>query len=256
MKSIRALIVDDEQPARARLRKMLADIPEVEVVGECADGAEAVRAVREEAPDLLFLDIQMPRAGGFDVIMELGAGAVPPAVIFVTAYDQFALRAFEAHALDYLLKPFSRERLAKAVGRAKAQVSYAHGEGVSSRLQGLIASLGRRPEYASRIEVKSRGRIVLLPVDEIDWASAAGNYVELHAGKDRHLVRESLGRLGERLDPSKFARVHRSVIVNLDRVAEMSPISNGDYTLFLHGGTRLVLSRTYSEQFFSTFRTR
>ncbi|HWS90120.1 MAG TPA: LytTR family DNA-binding domain-containing protein [Pyrinomonadaceae bacterium] len=255
MESIRTLIVDDEKPSRLRLRKMLGEIPGVQVVGECVDGAEAVRAIREEAPDLLFLDIEMPRVGGFDVMREVGPEAVP-AVVFVTAYDEFALQAFEAYALDYLLKPFSRERLVWAVGRARAQINYARGEQYSRRLESLLASVGRRPNYLTRFEVKSRGRIVLLPADEIDWIAAASNYVELHAGKETHLVRDSLGRLGERLDPARFARIHRSTIVNVDRVAEMEPLFNGDYALFLRDGTRLILSRTYSEQFLSNFRTR
>lgn len=255
METIRALIVDDERPSRLRLREMLGEEPGVEVVGECADGEEAVQAIREESPDLLFLDVQMPRMGGFEVIQQVGPEAVP-AVLFVTAYDQFALRAFEVHAVDYLLKPFSRERFRWAVERARAQIQYARGEEVSHRLWSLIKSVGPKAGYLSRVEVKLRGRIVLLRVDEIDWVGAAGNYVELHVGKERHLLRESLGRLAERLDPAQFARIHRSTVVNVDRVAEMSPLFNGDYALFLRGGTRLVLSRTYSEQFFSTLRKR
>ncbi|MET0645674.1 MAG: LytTR family DNA-binding domain-containing protein [Pyrinomonadaceae bacterium] len=255
MESIRTLIVDDEEPSRVRLREMLGEIPEVVVVGECADGAEAVRAIRAGAPELLFLDIQMPRVGGFEVIREVGPEAVP-AVIFVTAFDQFALQAFEAHALDYLLKPFGRERLAWAVGRARAVINHARGEKFSRRLEGLLASVGRKQDYLTRFEVKARGRIVLLPADEIDWIAAASNYVELHVGKETHLVRDSLGRLEERLDPARFARVHRSTIINRDRVAELSPLFNGDYALYLRDGTRLTLSRTYSEQFLSNFRTR
>lgn len=243
-------MVDDEPPARRRVRKFLAEMSDVELIGECADGTEAVGAIRESAPDLVLLDVQMPKMGGFEVIREVGVGSVP-AVIFVTAYDRFAVQAFEIHALDYLLKPFTRLRLVRALERAKAQIADAQAAEFGGRLQELIKTLDGRAGYLERIAVKLRDRIIFVHVCEIDWIEADGDCALLHAGKQTHAVRESLGVLGCRLDPDKFVRAHRSTIVNVERVREMIPQFCGDQTLVLRDGTRLTLSRTRRDELLS-----
>lgn len=250
MKKVRTLVVDDEPPARRRVRKFLAEMADVEVIGECADGGEAVEAIREYAPDLLLLDIQMPKVGGFEVIREVGAERVP-AVIFVTAYDRFAVQAFEMHALDYLLKPFTRSRFDQALGRAKSQIAGAQASAFGGRLQELIKTLDGRASYLERISVRLGERIILVPVGEIDWIEAAGDRALLHTGKKTHAVRESLSMLGGRLDPCKFVRAHRSAIVNVDKVREMIPQFCGDQTLVLRDGARLTLSRTHRDELLS-----
>ncbi|HEX7318169.1 MAG TPA: LytTR family DNA-binding domain-containing protein [Pyrinomonadaceae bacterium] len=244
MEKIRALIADDEALARRRLRQFLAEVPDVEVVGECEDGRGAVELVRTVAPDLLFLDVQMPLLDGFGVIREVGAGNVP-AVVFVTAFDQFALRAFEAHALDYLLKPFGRERFMQAVGRARRQIGDAN---VKQRLDALVGELSERPRYSTRLAVKARGRTVILATDEIDWVGAADNYLELHAGPNSFVVRETLSQLQSKLDPRKFVRIHRSTLVNIERIKELHPLFAGDQVVVLHDGTKLQVSRTHRQR--------
>lgn len=241
---MRALIIDDEALARRRLRQFLADAPDVEVVGECEDGREAVTMIRAASPDLLFLDVQMPRLDGFRVIQEVGAGSVP-AVVFVTAFDQFALRAFDAHALDYLLKPFDRERLMRAVSRARRQIADANLKG---RLDAFLGALGEQTQqpprrYAARLAIKVRGRTVFLQADEIDWVGAADNYLELHVGAAVYVVRETMSQFEARLDPEKFARIHRSTLVNVGRIKEMHPLFAGDQLVILHDGTKLQVSR-------------
>jgi two-component system LytT family response regulator len=255
MGKIRVLIVDDEDAARRRVRQFLGDLAWAEVAGECESGDEAVAHIERRPPDLLLLDVQMPRLGGFGVIERVGAGAVP-AVIFVTAYDEFALRAFEACALDYLLKPFSRERFCGSVERARAHIENARGAGLERRLQRLVGELraeaGRR--RVSRLEVRSCGRTLFVRVEKIDWVGAADNYVELHAGKETHLVRGTMAELEARLDPDLFVRVHRSVLVNLERVSELRPLFNKDHVLVLRDGTQLTVSRTYYEHLLSRLR--
>ena len=240
---IRALIVDDEPLARERLRTLLAREPDVTLVGEAGDGAAAVRAILEHRPDLVFLDVQMPEIDGFDVL-EAVADAPAPAVIFATAFDRHALRAFEVHAIDYLLKPFDRARFAAALDRARVEL--ARGEAAAPRLLAMLKGLSAHRPGARRLVVRDGGRVFFLPVDEVDWIEAAGNYVRLHAGAVQHLVRETMKSLAERLDPAVFARVHRSAIVNVDRIREMRAGFHGEYEIVLRSGARLQSSRGYS----------
>lgn len=247
---IRTLIADDVSLVRKRIRRYLSDDPEVVVVGECSNGGEAVAAVRDLAPDLILLDVQMPELDGFQVIEAMEAGRAP-SVIFITAYDEYTLRAFEFHALDYLLKPFDRERLLRAVGYAKAQLGECRGGCAGARLRALIQELGAQPKYLKRLVVRSQGRATVLAAEEVDYIKAEGSYLRLKAGKESHLMRERLGRLEEMLDPRAFARIHRSVIVNIDRVRAMQPLFNGDQIIILRDGTRLTLSRSYRDTLFS-----
>lgn len=253
MSKIRTLIIDDEAVARSRIRHFLGEFTEAEIVGECEDGLQAVAFIEEQVPDLLFLDVQMPRLDGFGVIAEVGAGKVP-AVIFVTAHDQFALRAFESHALDYLLKPFNRERFHQAVERARAQINLAQTGELEQRLGSLLRGLKGMSAYATRLEVKSVGRTIFVPVEDVDWVKAESNYSKIHAGKEHYLIRESLGSLMSRLDPSAFARIHRSTLVRIDRVREMTPLINGDQVVILRDGTKLDMSRTYRDDALTLFR--
>lgn len=252
MRTVRVLIVDDEPMAREGIRVLLKDDPEIEVVGECAGGREAVRAIRDTEPDLVFLDVQMPEVDGFAVVEEIGVERMP-VVIFVTAYNQYALKAFEVAALDYLLKPYDDERFATAVSRAKQQLR--RGE-VANLTRRLISLLEKQPgkgaaqpslpagRYLQRVMLKTGGRVTFLRVEDIDWIEAEGDYVRLHAGGSRHLVRDTMKRLEEQLDPSRFVRTHRSTIVNLDRIKELHPFFHGDYLIVLRDGTELKLSRS------------
>jgi two-component system LytT family response regulator len=244
---IKTLIVDDETLARRRIRRLLATESDVEVVGECGDSQKAVSFIQERNPDLVFLDIQMPGIDGFGVLESL-APQQTPAVIFITAFDQYALRAFEVHALDYLLKPFDRARFKKALDRARAQIRHDSGESLDHRLTTLLDSLGNKPRHMDRVVIKSAGRIMFLRTDEIDWIEAADNYVRLHVGAESHLLRETMGALESRLDASRFMRIHRSTVVNIDRMKELQPWFHGDYVVILQDGTRLNLSRTYRDR--------
>lgn len=246
-KKIRALIVDDEPLARERIRTLLKAAPDVRVVGECSDGRRAVKAIRRHKPDLVYLDVQMPEMDGFDVLEALEPGEMP-VVIFATAYDKYALRAFDVHALDYLLKPFDRERFETALVRAREQIGKRRNGDINQRLLSLLADRASGQKPAQRLVIKSGGRITFLRAEEIDWVEAAGNYLRLHVGKEEHLLRETMNGLEGRLDPQKFLRIHRSTIVNLDRVKEMQPSFHGDYLVRLNDGTRLTLSRGYRDK--------
>jgi two-component system LytT family response regulator len=247
MPPIRTLIVDDEPLARQRLGDLLRGEPGVEVVGECGDGREAIAAIRRDAPDLVFLDVQMPAPDGFGVIQAVGAERMP-AVVFVTAYDRYALQAFEVQALDYLLKPFDRERFRKALDRARAQVERARAGDLGDRLAALLDEVhpDRRP--AERLVIKSGGRVLFLRTAEIDWVEAAGNYLRLHVGTEVHLLRETMNGLEARLDPDQFLRIHRSTLVNVERVREIQPLFHGDYVILLQDGTELAMSRGYRQK--------
>jgi two-component system LytT family response regulator len=245
---IRALIVDDEPLARERISSLLAEDPDVEVIGECSDGREAVEVIRQLAPDLVFLDVQMAEMDGFAVLDELGEGRIP-AVIFVTAYDQHALRAFEFHALDFLLKPFDRERFDRALSRVKDHLQFSTPGVLNQRILNLLEDLKRpQPGYVDRLALKTGGRVSFLKADEVDWIEGEGNYARLHVNKQSHLIRETMNQLEGRLDPTRFLRIHRSTIVNTERIKEIQPLFNGAYGVLLKDGTRLTLSRGYRDR--------
>jgi two-component system LytT family response regulator len=247
MKKIRTLVVDDEPLARERLTSLLAPEADIEVVGQCRDGEEAVTAIVDHNPDLVFLDVQMPGMNGFEVIEAVGSERMP-LVIFVTAYDQHALKAFQVRALDYVLKPFDRERFQQALQRARAQIQRDETGDLGRRLLALVKDLRRDQPKTDRLVVKSGGRLFFLRTDEIDWIEASGNYVRLHVGPTSHLLRETMNAIEGRLDPEKFFRIHRSRIVNMERIQEMQPWLNGEYAVLLRTGTRLTLSRGYREK--------
>jgi len=246
---IRALLVDDEPLARAMLREMLEGDSQVTIVGESCNGREALAAIRTHSPDLIFLDVQMPELGGFEVLASLGDGPMPY-VIFVTAYDQYAVRAFEVQALDYLLKPFDQERFDVSWQRAKAQILRdRNGNGtMDGRILALLEELKAGTNYLERLVIKSGGRIYFLDTNEIDWIEAEGNYVSVHSAKKSHLLRETISNLEGQLDPKKFVRIHRSSIVRLDFIQEMQPWFHGEYRVILQDGTQLTLSRNHREK--------
>jgi two-component system LytT family response regulator len=244
---IRALIVDDEPLARRRIKSLLAHDHSVEVIGECSDGYKAVTSITDLTPDLVFLDVQMPAMDGFEVIKTIGAERMPT-VIFVTAYDQYALKAFEVNALDYLLKPFDRRRFQKTLERAKAMIRGLQNGGLNNQLLSLLGDLRREQETPDRFIIKSGGRVVFLRVEEIDWMRTVGNYVRLQVGRDSHLMRETMSGMEAKLNPDRFMRVHRSTIVNLDRVKEVQPWAKGEYVVIMRDGTRLIMSRRYRER--------
>jgi two-component system LytT family response regulator len=246
---IRTLIVDDMLLGRKRLRRHLEELPNIEIVGEASGGREAIDAIGALNPQLVFLDVQMPEVDGFDVLSAVGADAIP-AVIFVTAHEEFALRAFEMHAIDYLLKPFDTARLHKAVERARRQIA-SDTDNSATRLDALLRQIASGARQVRRIAIKADGRTVFLSTDDIDYIEAAGNYLRIvtsGAGTNAYMVRERISEMERRLDPAAFARVHRSTIVNISRIKEMHPLFNGDQSLILTDGTRLTLSRTYREQ--------
>ena len=228
---IRTLIVDDEPPARANLRVLLRRDQEVDIVAECGSGAEALTEIRSKKPDLVFLDVQMPECDGFDVLELLGA-ELPPAIIFVTAYDQYALRAFEAGALDYLVKPFDNARFERALARAKERI--AHANPAAKRLD--------------RFAIKGTGQVSFVNISEIDWIEAADYYACLHVGAKSHLLRRSMAELEEDLDPTRFCRIHRSAIVSLERVQALELREDGEHDAVLRDGTRLRMSRRYRKE--------
>ena len=242
--SIRALIVDDEPLARERIRMLLDQERDVEIVGECDNGTEALRGIEKLAPDLVFLDVQMPELTGFEVLDRLDAARMP-VIVFVTAYDQYALKAFEVCALDYLLKPFDRERFGRAMARARAELERRKSGQVNEQVLKLLSELHQSKKYVEKLIVRAGGRVLFLRADEIDWIEAAGNYVRLHAGKQDYLYRETMTKLEAQLHPERFARIHRSTIVNVERIKELQPWFRGDYQVVLREGQKLTLSRSY-----------
>lgn len=253
-KKIRTLIVDDEPLARRNIRLLLKDDPQIEIVAEAASGREALALLRKQPIDLLFLDIQMPELDGFGVLENIEARELP-VIVFVTAFDQYALKAFEFHALDYLLKPFDDARFEKALRQAKLQVEQREVKDLSQRLVALLEGRERgrpeltgEPQYLSRLLIKSTGRVFFLKTDEIDYVRAEDYYVKLHVGRKGHLLRETMNAMEAKLDPSKFLRIHRSTIVNIERIRELQQHFNGEYIVVLHDGTEMKLSRSRREQ--------
>jgi two-component system LytT family response regulator len=244
---IRTLIVDDEPLGRSLVKRMLAEDPEFECIGECVDGADALRSIHRDAPDLVFLDVQMPHANGFEVLANLQQERMP-VIVFVTAFDQFALEAFEAHALDYLLKPLSEERFLEALKRVKTYLAGRDTKDLRDRLTGLVRQLSESPKHISRLAVESGGSLVFLKVNEIDWIQADGNYLDLHVGKQCYLLRGRISALEKSLPPDQFFRVHRSTIVNLDRIKEFKPLFKGEGLIVLKDGSQLPASRSCSQK--------
>ncbi len=247
MTKIRTLVVDDEPIARERIMSLLQQENDVEVVGECSDGVQAVSAIQQQSPDLVFLDVQMPGTDGFGVIQNIGADRMPT-VVFVTAYDEYALKAFEVHALDYLLKPFGKDRFQETLKHAREHLDRRRAGDLGRRLLALVQDLKPETQRRDRLVVKSGGRVFFLRTDEIDWIEAAGNYVRLHLGEESHLFRETMNGMEGRLDSRRFVRIHRSRIVNTERIKELQPWFNGEYVVILRNGTRLTLSRGYREK--------
>ena len=244
---IRTLIVDDEPLGRSLLRRLLAEEPDFETIGECANGAEALLAIRNDSPDLVFLDVQMPELNGFEVLAELSSEQLP-VVVFVTAFDTFALKAFEAHALDYLLKPIADDRFFVALGRVKTFISGRESGEFRDRLLGLVRQVSQSTKYLSRLAVESAGRFIFLKIGEIDWIQAAGNYLNLHVGKQSYFLRGRISEFEKNLSPEEFFRVHRSTIVNLDRIKEFQPLFKGEGLVVLKDGTELGASRSCSQK--------
>jgi two-component system, LytTR family, response regulator len=244
---VRTLIVEDEPHARRYLRQLLADEPAVAIVGEASNGTDGADLIRKVSPDLVFLDIQMPDLSGFDLIAEVGAERMP-AFVFVTAYSEFAVRAFEVEAVDYLCKPFDRERLWASLERA---IRHLHLRNAASGEDGLSAAQDKSDRWLSRIPIKDRNGIVFVPVDAILWIEAADKYVELHTSDRTYLARQTIQNLEESLDPKEFVRIHRSTIVRKTAVRGLHPLFRGDYLVRLNNGTELTLSRNFRESFFT-----
>lgn len=248
---IRAIIIDDEPLAREKVQRFAERESDIEIIDVCTNGLEALASYQRLKPDLLFLDIQMPELTGFEMLSRIKD--VPlPGIIFITAYDEFALRAFEFHALDYLLKPYDRERFKKSVSHARESLQSASTSSVTTeQIKALLESIAQPPSSIERLIVKSNGRIVFLRTDEIDWIEAAGNYVKLHVGKESHLIRETMNTLERKLNLQKFIRIHRSTIANIDKIKELQPYFNGEYTVILQNNSQLILSRGYRDNFIS-----
>jgi two-component system LytT family response regulator len=244
---IRVLVVDDEALARERACQLLDNDPEIEVIGQCGDGQTAVEKIQNDSPDLVLLDVQMPELDGFGVLEAVRPEKMP-AVIFVTAHEKFALKAFDVHAIDYLLKPYDKERFQTALRRAKEQLARAKSGDLQTRMNALIGELKTQPKTANRLVVKTEGRVLLLKNEDVDWVEAADNYVVLHVAADTHMLRETMTSIESRLPSEKFIRINRSTIVNMDRIKELQPLFHGEYVIILKNGTKLTLSRGYREK--------
>jgi two-component system LytT family response regulator len=244
---IRTLIVDDQLLARELLRRMLKDEADVEIIGMPASGFEAVEAINTLAPDLVFLDVQMPELDGFGVLAQIDRARMP-VIIFVTANDDFALRAFDVHALDYLVKPCTTDRFKTALRRAREQLSRNQTGEIHQRLNALLEDMQSEPRQNERLAVKSDGRILFLRLSEIDWVEAADNYVKLHVGNEAHLLRETMTALESKMPADRFLRISRSTIVNIEHVKELHPLFHGEYVVVLRSGARLTLTRGYRDK--------
>jgi two-component system LytT family response regulator len=244
---LKTLIVDDEPLAREGLRALLSGDPEIAAIHEARGGREAVAAIREHNPDLVFLDVQMPEMDGFEVVRAIGAENMP-AVVFVTAHDQYAIQAFEINALDYLLKPVIEERFVKTLARAKSSMRSNVGAASNRQIIGLLETIASPRQYLKRLAVRSAGKTVFLDLEEVDWIGAAENYVELHAGRAIHLLHVTMNTLEKSLDPETFLRIHRSIIVNVDRIKDVQSSAHGEYVITLRDGARLQSGRTYADR--------
>src|SRR5438094_7122248 len=244
---IRALIADDEALARKFICRMLRDDHDVEIVGECSNGKETVAMIRKQNPDVVFLDVQMPEMDGFAVLESIGVDQLPE-IIFTTAYEQYAIRAFELHALDYLLKPFDQARFKDAIQHAKERLRSQRQKDGRLQMSALLENIKNKPQYLERLVIKAGGRITFLPTNEINWIEADDKYVHLHTSKARPMVRQTLSAMETQLDPTKFRRVHRSAIVNVERIAELQPLFGCEFSILCQAGTKLTLSRTYRDK--------
>ena len=253
-KSVKAVIVDDEKLARQRIRMLLADRSDILTLAECASGGEAVNTILRLRPDLVFLDVEMPELNGLEVVDCIGADAMP-AIIFVTAYDHYAVKAFDIHAVDYLLKPFDRDRFNRAVDRALEEVGRRRISPAATRVAAVLSQLKKDNRLTRRLLVKSRGKTTILDLQTIDWIESAGNYVNLHCGRRVHVLRETMANIAERLDPGQFVRIHRTAIVNAERVREIQPFFQGNAVVVLDDGHRLPLSRGYQSALEDVLRT-
>jgi two-component system LytT family response regulator len=245
--AIRTIIVDDMDLARQRLLRHLSRHEDIDIVGQYANGETAIAAIASLCPDLLFLDVQMPGCDGFEVARSLGEDCRPE-IVFVTAFDQFAIRAFEVHAVDYLLKPFSDERLDSALANIRRRLTIARQQRGMPELAELLEAVRGYSKRPMSIVLRTNGRSVVVPQADIDWIEAAGNYLTVHVGRESHMVRETMTQFEQRLDPHLFARIHRSAIVNASRVRELHPLFNGDQEIVLREGQRLTMSRTHREK--------
>ena len=245
--NIRTLIVDDQLIAREMLRRLLKDESDIEIVGMSATGREALEAIKQFSPDLVFLDVHMPDLDGFGVLAELPAGQAP-VIVFVTANDDFALKAFDVHALDYVVKPISEERLQRALKRARDHLRSRQSGDLSQRLNALLSDLKSSPRQTDRLAVKTGGRVVFLRLNEIDWIEAADNYVKLHTSGEAHLLRETMNALEQRLPVDRFMRVSRSAMVNIEQIKELHPMFHGEYVIILRSGAKVTLTRTYRDK--------
>ncbi len=245
---IRALIVDDEALARKFIRRMLKEDREIEIIGEAGNGKEAATLIRKHHPDIVFLDVQMPEMDGFAVLESIHEQL--PEIIFTTAYEQYAIRAFELHALDYLLKPFDQTRFKDALHYAKEHFRSTRDQDRRLQVDALLQSIRNKPQFLERIVIKSGGRITFLNTRDINWIEADDKYVHLHTAKAKPMVRQTLSAMESQLDPKRFRRIHRSAIVNVERIKELQPLFNGEHSVVLENGTKLSLSRNYRDKLF------
>ncbi|HUQ99326.1 MAG TPA: LytTR family DNA-binding domain-containing protein [Gemmatimonadaceae bacterium] len=250
---LRTLIVDDERLARSQLRRLCENIPAVQLIGECAGGSDAIAAVKRERPDMLLLDVEMPGVNGFDVLARLPRDQMP-AVIMVTAYDQYALRAFDVHAIDYILKPADPERLRAAVESARLRMESRNLESRRRQLASLVEEIRRRSRRSDSLAVPERDGILRIPLASIDWVQAEDNYVRVHTGMKSHLLRSTLGAIEKKLDSGDFARIHRSVIVNLEKIAKVRRVARSKFAVVLSSGAQLRVSRPYGKHVINALR--
>lgn len=250
--SLKVLVIDDESLARDLIIELLKEFDDIQVIGECSDGLDAVKTIEKLRPDLIFLDVQMPLLNGLEVLERLKDSYLPE-IIFVTAYDNYAIRAFDFHAIDYLLKPISRPRFEQAVQHAKERIFQQNSSATKEQLFALLENRQNKMPHLQRIFVKENGKIILLEPETIDWIEADDKYLHLHTANKKHLIRQTLNSVEAELNPNIFLRIHRSIIVNLTRVKEIHPLFNGEYVLILHDKTKLTLSRNYKNRFFERF---